>query len=211
MPESESPTKREDEKWITIGGKHMQVNPDEEIEEKTREKLPSLRGEKEKNTKAALSKAYIQRRDLPHTLYKIRDEVVFDEYQKSGVVAGIDGEIIKVFYDGYIKSVREDYVFKKSELLPDYHWDTMTPSDKIIILKQSGIDTSYSTRHWMGLDPHLRNIIKTNSAAGYESTSQGNNNPIYNPISDDKTVSQRIKDEEKKQHEDTDEKTSSTD
>lgn len=210
MPESEKPIKTEEEKWITIGGKKINVKPGEDVEDRIREALPSARGEKEKNTKQALSKQYIQRKDLPSSIFKIRDEVVFDEYRKSGQLAGVDGTYLKILYDGYITNIRKDTVFKKSELIPDQHWDTMTKSDKVIVLKNAGIDSSYSDRSWMGLDPHLRNVIlKTNSPAGYESTSQGNNNPIYNPISEEKTVSQRIKEEESKQHEeDADEKKS---
>jgi hypothetical protein len=43
MPESENP---EESKFITVGGKHIEIKPGEDIEDKTREALPSARGEK---------------------------------------------------------------------------------------------------------------------------------------------------------------------
>lgn len=209
MPESENPTKTEESKWITIGGKKVEIKPGEEGEENIREKLPSVRGEKEKNTKEALSKSYVKRYDLIKSIFNPRDEVVFDEYKKNGIVAGSDGNHLKILNKGEIISVHKNSVFKKSELIGDVHWDTISDRDRLFILEKAGLHPSYRGRDWMSIQPNIREVIrKTSTPAGYDSSNSGVSNPIYNPVSEDKTVSQRLKEEEESQHEneDTDEK-----
>lgn len=199
MPEN---IKDPESKWITVQGKHVEVQPGEEIEDKLREKLPSLRGEKEKNTKEALSKQYVKRHDYLKSIFQPRDEIVYDEYKKSGVVAGADGEVLKILNEGRIVSIHKNDVFKKSELIDGVHWDSMSKEYRIYCLNKVGLGSTYLGRNWMELQPNVRMAIrKINSPAGYESTSSGVGNPIFNPLNEDKTVSQRIKDEEGKQHE----------
>ena len=89
MPDKLADTK-DTEEWITIGGKKMRVDAGEDKEELTRPKMPSLRGEKESNTKEAQKSMYKKRFDLIKSPFKPRDEVVFAEYQKSGIVTGLD-------------------------------------------------------------------------------------------------------------------------
>lgn len=209
MPESENPTKTEESQWVTMGGKKVEIKPGEEGEEHTREALPSLRGEKEKNTKEALSKSYIKRYDLIKSIFNPRDEVVFDEYKKSGLIAGSDGNHLKILNKGEIISVHKNSVFKKSELIGNVHWDTTSDLYRLYVLEKAGLHPSYRSRDWMSIQPNIRKmILKTSSPAGYDSASSGVSNPIYNPVNEDKTVSQRIKEEEESQHEngDTDEK-----
>jgi len=101
--------------------------------------------------------------------------------------------------------VSKDSTFKKSELIGNIHWDTLTKVDRIELLSKSNIDKSFSDRNWMNLPTELRTVIqKINSPAGYDTSSGGTNNPIYNPIKDDKTVSQSIKEEIESQHKDSD-------
>ena len=202
MPESEKPMKRQDEEWITVNGRKILVRRDETREEAIRQALPSKGGEKQKNTKQALSKGYEERPFLEKSLFNPRDEVVFDKYKKSGVVAGMNGDSIKILYHNNIISTLKNSVFKKSELIDGIHWDTMTFEDRAICIEKAGIDPSNVNKNWMQIQPNIRAIIqKTNSPAGYESGSSGIGNPIYNPISENKTVSQRMKEEESKQHE----------
>lgn len=194
--------KNPESKWITVQGKHVEVQPGEDIEDKLRERLPSARGEKEKNTKEALSKEYVKRYNYQKSIFQPRDDIVYDEYKKSGVVAGADGEVLKILNEGRIVSIHKNGVFKKSELIDGVHWDSMSKEYRIYCLNKVGLDATYLGRNWMELQPNVRIAIrKINSPAGYESTSSGVGNPIFNPINEDKTVSQRIKEEEEKQHE----------
>ena len=199
MPEN---VKNPESTWITVQGKHVEVEAGEDIADKIREKLPSARGEKEKNTKETLSKEYTKRYNYQKSIFQSRDEVVYDEYKKSGVVAGVDGDVIKILNEGRIVSIHKNGVFKKSELIDGVHWDSMSKEYRIYCLNKVGIGSTYLGRNWMELQPNIRiEIRKINSPAGYESTSSGVGNPIFNPINEDKTVSQRIKEEEEKQHE----------
>jgi len=211
MAESKSSTEPSD--WITIGGKKIEIKPGEDAEDKTREPVSSVRGEKEKNTKEALAKTYVKRYDLIKAIFNSRDEVVFDEYKKSGVVAGIDGGYLKILSDSKFYTVRKETVFKKSDLIDRTHWDTMSKEYRLFSVEKAGLDKMYINRNWINFQPNIRKLIqKTHSPAGYESTSSGIGNPVYTPLNEDKTVSQRIKEEESKQkEEDNDDKTSSTD
>lgn len=203
MPDPTRPTRTKESEWITIGGKKIEIKPEDAIEDKTREKMPSLRGEKEKNTKQALSKIFIKRYSLLPAIFETRDPVVFDEYKKEGLVAGIDGTYLKILSDGVIHTVQKITVFKKSELIDKTHWDTASDEYRVFMLEKAGLHIENFKRNWVGMLPTIRTLIqKTNSPAGYESTSSGIGNPIYNPLNENKTVSQRIKDEEKKQKED---------
>lgn len=201
---------KENEKWITIGGKKIQVDTVEEAEEKTiGEKLPSVRGAKESATKEA-QKSYEVRHGLIKSLFKIRDEVVFDKYTKSGVISGIDGDLLKIVYNKRVARVEKNHTFKKDELLGKYHWDTLTKADRVEVLGKQNISKDYSNQNWGNLPYEIRqHLLKNVSPAGTTTSTTGIHNPIYNPINEEKTVADRIDEEIKRQHEDTgnDEKT----
>ena len=198
------PTKTvEQSKWITVGGKKIEVNPEDDAEDKIRESI-SVSGEKQKNTKHAISvqKEYVKRYDIKKSIFNIRDPVVYDEYKKSGIVSGLDGQNVKVYNGRDIEILNKNVVFKKSELLDDTHWDTMSNAHRLHHIEKTGVDQSYINRDWMEIAPNIRNVIqKIASPAGYDSATSGNSNPIYNPVNTNKTVSQRIKEEEETQRE----------
>jgi len=205
MPDK--PTENKDtEEWITIGGKKMRIDAGEDKEELTREKMPSLRGEKESNTKEA-QKMYKKRFNLIKSPFKPRDEVVFAEYKKSGIVTGLNGENINILSDSRIYPVLKNHVFKKSELLGDRHWDTLTNVDRVEVLKSSNLPIFYHKQNWGNLDYKIREtLLKNVSPAGTTTSTTGIHNPIYNPINEEKTVSDRIKQEMQRQHKSTDTK-----
>lgn len=187
------------EEWITIGGKKMRVDAGEGKEELTREKLPSARGQKESNTKEA-QKIYKKRFELIKSIFKPRDQVVFAEYKKSGIVVGLNGEKINILSENRIYPVFKNNVFKKSELLGEYHWDTLTNVDRVGLLKSSNLPTFYNKQNWGNLSIEIREaLLKNTSPAGMSTNTTGVHNPIYNPINEEKSVSDTIKDEIKRQ------------
>ncbi len=192
---------KDTEEWITIGGKKMRVDAGEDKEELTRPKMPSLRGEKESNTKEAQKSMYKKRFDLIKSPFKPRDEVVFAEYKKSGIVTGLDGLTIKILSEGRMYPVLKNHVFKKSELIGDVHWDTITNVDRAQLLKSSNLPTFYYKQNWGNLAPEVREqLLKNTSPAGTTTSTTGIHNPIYNPINEETTVDERIKQEMKRQH-----------
>tara|TARA_R110002126_G_scaffold111701_6_gene249613 strand:+ start:906 stop:1601 length:696 start_codon:yes stop_codon:yes gene_type:complete len=217
MPDKVNPIK-EVEEWITVGGKKMRVDDndddtpnivddekmkDEKPESAGGEKTPSARGEKEKNTKEA-QKMYKKRFGLLKSQFKTRDEVVFAEYNKSGVISGINGEKVNIVSDGRVYPVLKNNVFKKSELLGDRHWDSMTNVDRVQVLKSTNLPTFYNKQNWGNLSIEIRTaLLKGASPAGMTTSTSGVHNPIYNPINEEKTVSDTIDTEMKRQHEGT--------
>ena len=194
---------KDTEEWITIGGKKMRVDAGTDKEELTRPKMPSLRGEKESNTKEAQKAIYKMRFDLIKSPFKPRDEVVFAEYKKSGVIAGLDGGKVNILSENRIYPVLKNHVFKKSELLGDQHWDTLTNVDRVAVLKSANIPLFYNKQNWGNLSREIRDVLlKNTSPAGTTTSTTGIHNPIYNPINEEKTVSERIKQEIERQHKD---------
>lgn len=206
MPDDKISGGKDTEEWITIGGKKMRVDAGEDAEKHTRTPMPSLRGEKESNTKEAQKAMYKVRFDLIKSPFKPRDEVVFAQYKKSGIISGIDGGKVNVISEGRNYPTNKNHVFKKSELINgDRHWDTMTNVDRVEVLKSYNLPTFYNKQNWGNLSWEIRQKLlnKNVSPAGTTTSTTGIHNPIYNPINEEKTVSDRIDDEMTRQHKDT--------
>lgn len=198
MPENKD-DKKEHSTWITVGGKKIEIPAGEEGEEALREKLPTLRGAKESNTKEA-QKSYIMRHGLLKSLFNIRDEVVFDEYKKSGIVSGFAGDNLTIMAEGRVYKKDKNHVFKKDELIGKVHWDTLPNSSRIEILKSHNVSVDYVKQNWQNLSVEIRSVLKEASPAGFSTATTGTHNAIYNPINEEKTVSQRIEEEIERQH-----------
>ncbi len=201
MPDDKKPEglEQETDKWITVGGKKIRIPAGEDGEELVREQLPSASGQKQSNTKEA-QKSYTQRFGVTRTLFKTRDVVLFKEYTKEGVVSGLSGENLTIMSDGRVYKSDKDHTFLKSELLGEVHWDTMTKTDRIELLTKAKISTGYSNTDWSNLSKELRIALKENAPQGMTTATTGVHTPIYNPINEEKPVSQRIEEEMERQH-----------
>lgn len=203
MPEDKFDQDKDTEEWITVGGKKMRIDAGADKEDLTREKMPSARGDKQSNTKEAQKAVYKKRFDLIKSPFKPRDEVVFAEYEKFGVIAGIDGGKVNILSDNRMYPVLKNHVFKKSELLGKVHWDTITNVDRVALLKSANIPAFYNKQNWGNLDYAIREaLLKNTSPAGTTTSTTGIHNPIYNPINEEKTVSARIEEEMSRQEKD---------
>lgn len=196
MPENK-PTKvtvkEEDTKWITVGGKKIPIKPGEDVEDKTREKLPSARGEKESGTKEA-RKSFTKRFNIIKTPFSFRDEVLFDKFEKSGILYGFDGDYVKVKASNGHYDVLKSDTFKKSEMLGDTHWDVMSNEERYEALKKSSTSDFYINRDWALIPEVVRDhMVKNLGPAGYEGGVSTHTAAVYNPVNDDKSVGKRIK------------------
>lgn len=201
MPEDKPIEDKDAEEWITVGGKKMRVDAGTDKEELTRPKMPSARGEKEHNTKEAQKSLYKKRFDLIKSPFKPRDEVVFAEYKKSGIIRGVDGGKVNILSEGRNYPVLKNHVFKKDELIKGVHWDTMTNVDRVAVLKESHLPVFYNKQNWGNLDHRVREqLLKNVSPAGTTTSTTGIHNPIYNPINEEKSVDTTIKEEMDRQH-----------
>lgn len=201
MPSDKKPEglETDQDEWITVGGKKIRIPKGEDGEEKVREQLPSASGQKQSNTKEA-QKSYTQRFGVSRTLFKIRDEIVFKEYAKEGVISGFAGDNITIMSGGRVYKSDKDHTFLKSELLGEYHWDSMTRPDRVSLLEKAKIPSTYSTTDWSNLAKELRIALKENAPQGMTTATTGVHTPIYNPINEEKPVSQRIEEEMERQH-----------
>ncbi|WP_428323662.1 hypothetical protein [Nitrosopumilus sp.] len=195
MPEKKNDVKEEGSKWITVNGRKVEVKPDESAEDAIREKLPKdTRGEKEKNTKEAVKKSFVKRYNVLKSKFNLRDEVVFDNFEKSGTVCGIDVGILKIFSKGTTFTRQFYEVFKKAELVGEYHWDMLSRNDRLELTKASGVGRTYIHNDWSQISPKIQTMIQKGAhPAGYSGSTSTTTVGVYNPVNDDKTISQRIK------------------
>lgn len=202
MPDKKPLDDGKEQKWITVGGKKIPVGEDEDAEEATREKLPTdTRGEKEKNTKEA-KKALVKRYNVIKTRVDLRDEVVFDNFEKSGIVCGIDVGGVTIFHKGNKYNRTFSEIFKKSEMVGEYHWDVLSKSDRIDLLKASKVGESYLNNHWCQIPYNIQKALQKGAhPAGYSGSVNTSTQGVYNPVNDDKTISKRIEEKKKKRNE----------
>lgn len=179
-------------KWITVNGRRIEVDPDQSAEEAIREKLPDTRGDKEKNTKESLRKSLVKRFNLRKSKFNFRDEVLYDDLQKSGTIMGFDGTYVQIFTKGNRITRYSNDVFKKSELINNMHWDLMTIDSRAEILRKSNISQNYVRHDWAGIPAIIQDKIQkdgTPAGTGITTTSEG----VWNPVNTDKTVDKKIK------------------
>lgn len=173
--------------WVTVNGKKIPVPKD---------KKPSKPSDPEAKP---VEKSYIQRYDVRKSEFKIRDSVSFDEFRKSGTIIGYEGmNTVRIASDEGRTIMRHiDHVFKKSEMLGDTHWDAMTTRARVQLLNKSHVSQSYLNKDWALMPKAIQEkILKGMSPAGYGgvSTTSGG---VYNPVNDNKSVSDRIREREK--------------
>ena len=147
-----------------------------------------------------LQKTFVKRFNLPKTVMKIREEVVYDAFTKMGIVAGFAGDSVRILGDRGVISMDKNFVFKKSELIGGRHWDGISLSARLELLKNAHISQDFVNSSWYFLDYNIRNVIqKAEGPAGYEGGGLNTSTSgVFNPVHDDQTVSERIKDESKK-------------
>lgn len=185
-------------KWITVQGRKIQISGGEDI----KDKLPSdLRGEKGQNTKRALRKSDIVKRfHLQKSKFNFRDEVLYDDLQKSGLIGGFDGDYVKIFNNGRSVVRFKNDVFKKSEFIGDTHWDVDTINNRHDILSKAGISQNYLRHDWADIPALIQDKIQKNgtpAGTGITTNSEG----VWNPVNTDTTVDTKLKESKEKKDE----------
>jgi len=125
--------------------------------------------------------------------FKTKDEVYFDDFKKEGVIVAINQDKLKIFSNKAILFRHSQVVYKKSEMLGDRHWDTLKKTEKIEILNKHNVSKDLARRDWQDIPSAVKQAIykEDGSFSGINTDTQN----VYNPVTSDKTVSDRIKDE----------------
>lgn len=131
--------------------------------------------------------------------FKLKDEVLFDNFTKEGIITAVNIDKLRIFTGKSVLFRHPQVVYKKSETLGCGHWDTLDKNKRIEILIKHKVAKDLARRDWQFIPGGIKQAIyKT------EGTNEGINTDtqnVYNPVSSDKTVSDRIKDELKEQSE----------
>ncbi len=129
--------------------------------------------------------------------FKLRDEVYFDDFKKEGVITTISKDKLNIFTDGSIQFRHPQVVYKKSETLGCGHWDTFTKSEKIDILNKVKVSKDLARRDWQDIPGAIKQAIYKAEGSGELSPTGINTDTqnVYNPVTSNRTVSDRIKEE----------------
>ena len=191
-------------KWVTVRGKKIHVQQGQDTEDAIREELPSLRGEKEKNTKQAqdtehekFRKSFVYRADLQKTPFSFREQVIYDKFTKSGIVAGFNGGYVEIFDRGRKVTIPQNNVFKASELIGNVHWDAISISERQHLLQKSGVSANYLKHDWAGIPAPLRDKLQKGTTPAGTGISTGTSG-VWNPVNTDVSVDTKLKNEKKK-------------
>lgn len=129
--------------------------------------------------------------------FKLRDEVYFDNFEKEGVITTISKDKLNIFTDASILFRSPQVVYKKSETLGCGHWDTLTKSEKIDILNKVKVSKDLARRDWQDIPGAIKKAIYKAEGSGELSPTGINTDTqnVYNPVTSNRTVSDRIKEE----------------
>jgi len=136
-------------------------------------------------------------RNVLKTPFAMRDEVVYGDFKKSGIVNGIRPGSIGIFAQNTIEFAPLHTVFKKSELVGRFHWDAVSRDIRDKWLRKCNIPLSYSTYDWGVIPKPYQEMIKGIHPAGYGASPSPTHPLVWNPVNDDKKISERIEDEKK--------------
>lgn len=189
-PDGNSEGENKEVKWITVRGKHIPIKPNEDPEKVIQDKLGTKEDDEE-------TKKFIKRHDLIKTPFDFRDHVYFDDLQKTGTLYGFEGEYLKIRGDdGKNYNKHMSYVFKSSEMINGNHWDCMTQKARKNLLDKAMLSDEWRIYNWGGLAKNIRDKIleKNQSPAGYDGGVSTMTPGVYNPVANEKTVSEKVKD-----------------
>ena len=126
-----------------------------------------------------------------------QDKVYFDDFKKEGIITAISGDNIRI-YDIKTKSVvyrHPQTIYKKSETMGCGHWDALSKQERIKLLVKYKASKKIASKDWQYVT--IKHILYKGEGSG-QIAAQGVNTDtqnVYNPVSSDKTVSDRIKEE----------------
>lgn len=145
---------------------------------------------------------YIQKYNTGEIL-EIGNNICFEKFTRTGTIVGKGANMLEVAGDdGLNYKIQQDKAFLKSDVTPFGHWNTMSTLSKKLLLKHAGITVDFSESLWKQINKEVQElIIKIASPAGYtghSDDSYGTTKPgTFNPVSENKTLAERIKDEMK--------------
>jgi len=167
--------------WRTVRGRKVQLDPKKPLKDQLR---------------SALKGTYEVRQGVIKSGFRDRDAVHFDNFTKSGTVYGQDGRCLKIYADGQ-RYFRQAYnVFKDSECIDAdrVHWDGLSRSDRLHVLKSVRALESYARVDWGLLPESVRKtILKYDGASGYGNPVSTEITGTYNPVYEQKPIEDIIR------------------
>lgn len=131
-------------------------------------------------------------RKINKSAFKLRDKVYFDGFKKEGIVCKIGNEQLTIFSNKNTFTRHEQVVFKKNETFGPGHWDSIKKQGKIKILNKYKVSKDLASRDWLHIPGAIKKIILKGESEFSSSGINTDTQNVYNPVSSDKTISDRI-------------------
>jgi len=125
--------------------------------------------------------------------FRLKDKVLFDDFKKEGIITALTSDKLTIFTGKSTIFRHPQVVYKKSETLGCGHWDTLNKSERIKILSKHNVSKDLAQRDWQFVPGAIKQAIYKDD--GNNSGINTDTQNVYNPVSSDRTVSDRIKDE----------------
>lgn len=132
--------------------------------------------------------------------FRLKEQVLFDDFEKEGVITALSPDKLTIYTGKSVLFRHPQVVYKKAETLGCGHWDTLNKNDKIKILSKHKVSKDLARRDWQHIPSAIKQAIYKEEGTNSGINTDAQN--VYNPVSSDKTVSDRIKDELKEQTKD---------
>ncbi len=138
--------------------------------------------------------------------FKNADKVYYDDFKKEGIVTITTLNKLTIYTGKGTVFRHPQVVYKKSETLGCGHWDSLSKEDRITILNKHKVSIDLSKRDWHHIPGGIKQIIYKAEGSGVLSPTGINTDVqnVYNPVTSDKTVTDRIKEELEEQSKDDD-------
>lgn len=132
--------------------------------------------------------------------FHLKDTVLFDDFKKEGIITALSPDKLTIFTGKSTLFRHPQVVYKKDETLGCGHWDTLNKSERIKILIKHKVAKDLARRDWQFIPGAIKQAIY--KAEGTNSGINTDTQNVYNPVSTNTTVTDRIRNEIKEQSKD---------
>jgi len=135
--------------------------------------------------------------------FQLKDKVYFDDFEKQGTIIALNKDKLTIFTGKSTLFRHPQTVYKKYETLGCGHWDTLSKAKRIRILNKHKVSKDLANRDWHYVPGAIKQAIYKDEGSGDLAPTGANTDlqNVPNPVTSDKTVTDRIKEELSEQSE----------
>lgn len=136
--------------------------------------------------------------------FKTKENVCFDGFEKTGTIIAISKDKLKIFSNKEVVFRHPQTVYKLSEMIGSTHWDTLKKTEKVKILNKHKVSKDLARRDWHDIPSAIKSAIYKDEGSDSPTGINTDTLNVFNPVTSDKTVTERIQEELSEQSKDKD-------